>query len=235
MMSPLATTLTASATLTAFLAAAAMPCYADGEVPGGPAGSMVFQGPVQVIPATPQQAAPPSYPAPAYPQYPQGYQAPPPGMYPGYAPTPYPQLAPAPYLIPRERTPIRFESRPRYGLIVAGAVTFGSSYLMTAGITGYINAIDCGNGSHCSGTYWPLYVPVVGPFLYLGMGDKDIRTFASPVFVLSGLAQLGGLAMLIAGAVARKKVPVYAEDSGRLSVAPYLSPTNAGIQAMGRF
>jgi hypothetical protein len=252
MYSPLAKTLVAGATLTAFLGAAATPGYAQVPAPAPASavatGPMVFQGPVQVVPAgpppglapgspgypsgSPSAYSPPGYPAPAPAAYPPGYA---PAYPPGYAPAyPYP-VAPPPYGQLRLRTPVRYESRPMYGLIIAGAVTFGAAYLMTAGITGYINAIDCSHASPCRTVYWPLYIPVAGPIVYMGVGDKTAAAIVSPVLVISSLAQLGGLAMLVAGAIVRKKVPVYAEDAPRLTVAPYFSPSGSGLQALGSF
>lgn len=250
MLSTFATSLPASATLTAFLVAAAGPAFAQSPqssatvtVTGG-ADSGQVQGQVFVPP--PSTPAPPAYPQQYPQQYPQGYPqgyAPPPGAYPpGYAPT-YPQGyppgyqgGPPPELGQRPpRIPIRYENKPLYSLIIAGSVVFGGVYLTTAGVTGYINALECQGKTTCSGTYWPLYIPAIGPFIYFGAANSSDTTIFSPLLVLSGLAQCAGLAMLIAGAVVRHRVPIYAEEPPRLTVAPYFTPTSAGLQAVTRF
>lgn len=249
MLSKVATTLTAGATLTAFLAASAAPVYAQAAAPTPPAvvvsgGADAGQVQGQIVVNPPAAAPAPTYPQnypqgypQAYPQgYPQGY-VPPPGAYPpGYAPA-YPPgypVAPPPYQGQRPRVPIRYEMRPMYSLVIAGSVMFGGVYLTTAGVTGYINALSCQGKTTCSGTYWPLYIPALGPFIYFGAANSQDSTIFSPLLVLSGLAQCAGLAMLIAGAVVRHRVPVYAEEP-RLSVAPYFSPTSAGLSALARF
>lgn len=255
MLSKVATTLTAGSTLTAFLVASTAPVYAQGSAPTPPAAAVAVSGgtdagqvqvqgqlgvnPPAAAPTYPQaypQNYPQGYPQ-AYPQgYPQGY-VPPPGTYPpGYAPAYPPGYpgAPPPYLGPRQRVPIRYEMKPLYSLIIAGSVMFGGVYLTTAGVTGYINALSCQGKTTCSGTYWPLYIPALGPFIYFGAANSQDTTIFSPLLVLSGLAQCAGLAMLIAGAVVRHRVPVYAEEP-RLSVAPYFTPTSAGLSALARF
>jgi hypothetical protein len=231
--------ITAGATATALVLAAAAPSYADVNVGVGlnaGQGGVQVQGQLQIgsppPPPPPPAEAPvyqgyPQQPYPqAYPQpYPPGYPPPgayPPGYYQGY-----------PYMQPRG--PVRYEMRPRTGLIIAGSIMLGAAYLTTAGVTGYVNAVACNGTSSCSGVYWPLYVPLVGPFIYFGVGDRSASLYAGPALVLSGLAQIGGLAMIIAGAVARHRVPVYA-DGTRVSVSPYVLPTGGGgLAAIGRF
>ncbi len=244
MQSTFAMTLTAGATLTSFLIASTAPSYAQAP----PAAQATAPGASVSVDANPGQVQgqilvnPPGGPpgAPTYQSYPQGYpQAyppPPPGAYPpGYAPT-YPQgYYPPAYLQPRQRTPIRYEMKPLYNLIIAGSIVLGASYLTTAGIAGYVNALNCSGKVSCSGLYWPWYVPVVGPFIYFGVANSQDAALFSPLLILSGLAQAGGLAMLIAGSVARHRVPVYADEPLRVTVAPYLTPTSAGLQALATF
>jgi hypothetical protein len=250
MQSTFAMTLTAGATLTAFLIASTAPSYAQAppaaQAQATPPGASVsvdanpgqVQGQILVNPPGGPPGAPTyqSYPQ-GYPQgYPQAYPPPPPGAYPpGYAPT-YPQgYYPPAYLQPRQRTPIRYEMKPLYNLIIAGSIVLGASYLTTAGIAGYVNALNCSGKVSCSGLYWPWYVPVVGPFIYFGVANSQDAALFSPLLILSGLAQAGGLAMLIAGSVARHRVPVYADEPLRVTVAPYLTPTSAGLQALATF
>jgi len=78
-------------------------------------------------------------------------------------------------------------------------------------------------------------VPAIGPFIYFGVANSQDAALFSPLLILSGLAQCGGLAMLIAGAVVRRKVPVYADEPLHVTVAPYLTPTSAGLHALATF
>ena len=259
MLSTFATTLTAGATLTAFMVASVSPSYAQAPPPPppqvqvqatppgvsggvganpGPAQGQILVNPPGGPPGTPTyQNYPQGYPQGYQQGYPQGYPAPAPGTYPpGYAPG-YPQgyYPQSPYLQPRPRTPIRYEMKPLYNLIIAGSIVFGGAYLTTAGIAGYANALNCSGKTSCSGLYWPWYVPAIGPFIYFGVANSQDAALFSPLLILSGLAQCGGLAMLIAGAVVRRKVPVYADEPLHVTVAPYVSPTSAGLQALATF
>ena len=156
--------------------------------------------------------APPGYaPPPAgYAPPPAGY-APPPAGYayapaPGYGPPPgysYASLVPAgPAMLPYEdgaRIPdgYRPEMRFRTGLIVAGATTFGSMYLITALTGSFVN----GDG--------PMFVPVVGPFIEVGQLHRDpFSGFAAFLLVFDGVAQTAGAAMLIGGLASKKHVLV---------------------------
>lgn len=137
---------------------------------------------------------------------------PPPTAQPQYQPTPYPyatqpQYQPQqyqPYQQPQTYKPLRIDdwkpgepipqgyhsvSKPRTGLIVGGAVTFGVPYLISL-LAGAI-AIDTG-----STNFWGLCVPVVGPFIQAGfVSSATEKVF----FALDGLAQVAGVAMFIAG------------------------------------
>jgi hypothetical protein len=134
-----------------------------------------------------------------------------------------------------QRVPIRYEMRARTGLIIAGAVMLGGAWLMTAGVGAFANSLSCSGTTSCSGVYWPLYVPLVGPFMELGLADKYTALDFSPALVLSGLAQLAGLSLIIAGAVAKHRVPVYASAPSRLTVSPYFTPMSSGLVAVGSF
>jgi hypothetical protein len=91
----------------------------------------------------------------------------------------------------------RVETRARRGLIIAGAVTFGVTYLLSAFAASI--AVD-GGGSE---EFGPLFVPVAGPFITIGTaGSEGTGTFA---LVLDGVAQAGGIAMFIAGIATEEK------------------------------
>lgn len=113
--------------------------------------------------------------------------------------------------------------RVRKGLVIAGAVTFGVSWLASAGWALRL-AQDREEGR---GPRWddddepppeaPLYVPLVGPWIALGTLDPDRGQTA--VLVLDGVVQAGGLAMLVAG-VAAKRTVLVRSAKGHVAVAP---------------
>jgi hypothetical protein len=175
------------------------------------------------------------YPQPGQPTYAPPYQPPPPG---------YPYAQPYPYgAVPAKPQPVLkgYEvKRPHWPLLGAGIGILGGSYLLTAGITGAIQATDCAvntTQSSCttSGTYWPMYIPVVGPFIEIGyLSGSSWGVLAYPGLVFTGLVQTAGMALIIAGAIVPRKVAVY--DEPRLSIAPYTLPAGGGgLMASGRF
>src|SRR5579871_6311799 len=83
--------------------------------------------------ASPPTAAPPAPPV----QPPPGAQTMPPQPPPGWVPP---------------RQPIRYEERPRYGLLIAGAAVLGGTYLLSVTFTAM--ADSCGF-SNCNND-WPM-------------------------------------------------------------------------------
>jgi hypothetical protein len=139
---------------------------------------------------------------PGYPP-PGGY----PGYPPGYYPPPYPYYQGAPLLPPAtlpyeegQSVPhgYRVRARPIKPLIIAGSITFGTTYLASvlAGATILANGVDGGKATA------PLFAPVIGPFITIGTAGSGGTT---PLLVLDGLAQLGGIVMLICGAAMEEK------------------------------
>lgn len=134
---------------------------------------------------------------------------------------------------------VRFEQRP-YGGLIAGGIALMS--------VGYTPAIICGplfgslvfgssrSTSLQSAVGWTLAIPVAGPFLsgLLSLGDSRYfgSTWAAAWIFADGVAQVAGLAMVIAGARNKQKVPVFAEH---LRVLPYSQPGGGGLAMMGRF
>ena len=188
----------------------------------GQPGAPVYVQPAQPVPGPgsvyvqPGQNAPGGQPTYVYPPGPQQ---------PMYAPP----LAPPPPV----RQVIRYDMRPRYGLIIAGAVTLGVTYLIHAGTASLVEV-----GLRASGdtrTIWTNYIPVLGPWITMGTVPQGITqglSFAGLAF--SGLAQTAGLAMLIAGAASRERVPVYALNS-RIQLLPSIGPTGTGLALAGNF
>jgi hypothetical protein len=120
------------------------------------------------------------------------------------------------------------ETRTRRGLIVGGAVTFGTTYLLTV-LTGLIaesvNRATGGDGRSVA----PLYIPVAGPFIALDtMNAEGAGVF---VLVLDGLAQAGGVAMLFSG-IAFPALKLVRNDVA-LSVHPLIGGGTVGLGVHG--
>ena len=200
------------------------PSAAPGPLPALSAPAATVTGPVWPQPppssyATPQPTAqpgngayvPPGYGVPRYgtPVYPQG--AAPSGQRPqGAYPYPgwygYPGTFAGPPSIPYEEgkpapNGYRLSASPRRGLVVAGASTFGSAYLVTLLAASIVagEEDDWGDPSDDDDEKKavPLFIPVVGPFI--GISTLDASPVASAWLILDGLAQGAGAAMLIAG------------------------------------
>lgn len=196
----------AAATLTCFLGAQFAPAWAQ---------EPLYQPP----------DAPP--PPGAVPPPPEAY--PPPPMYqPPQAPPPPPPV----YVQPPRRI-VGYELRPRYGMIAGGASMLGAVWAITA-ISALASQAACSDtifesGSLCRSTYWPLYVPVAGPFIQTAY---EPHPALRALLVFDGLVQGTGLALIIAGAVSRKRVPVYGD---RLQITPMATLGGSGVMASGRF
>jgi hypothetical protein len=179
--------------------------------------------------------APPPAGAPAAPPPPAGY-APPPGAYPpGAYPPPqgyYPPGAPPPG--PREikdwdeGDPIpngyHKTTKIRAGLAIAGGVTFGIVYVVTAFAGALVS--DVGN-SNATRSAKLLFIPVAGPFTLLGATPSATGNF---FLVLDGLAQAGGVAMLVAG-IAAPRTTVVRNDISKLTLTP--KPMTFGLHGAG--
>jgi hypothetical protein len=126
--------------------------------------------------------------------------------------------------------------RVRKGLVIAGAVTFGVSWLVsaTAGValTDESNGGDCAYESYSENGYYysechdndenegaiPLFIPLVGPFIAMGTME-DVEGPGRAALFLDGVVQVGGMAMLIAGVAAKQTVLVRSGNT-TVSVAP---------------
>jgi hypothetical protein len=193
-------------------------------------------------------------PAPAYPPGygPQGY---PPGYGPGYGPGPgyttpvYQQVQPSyvPQSVafsgPRvitdwsEGEPIppgyHESTRIRKGLVIGGAVLFGTTYLLTAASASVVEGCNCG------GNVASLFVPGVGPFIQMAQtGNTALSSFW---LAFDGIAQLGGITMFVVGLAAPKTVLVR-NDLGsnpkkdfHLALAPMVAPGREGMGVIGTF
>ncbi len=171
--------------------------------------------------------APPRSTAPRQPRQPQpygyGYGYPPYGY--GYAPQRSPRRLPY-----REGDAppdgYRLDTRLRKGFIIAGATTFGATYLLSAAIAGaFVDGDD-------SAGFSPLFVPVIGPFITTG--TVDATAFGTFALVVDGLSQTVGLGMLIFGVTDEQKIWVRNENA--IDVSPlFVRGQLAGAGLRGAF
>ena len=183
-------------------------------------------------PMPPPPVAQPAIPDQPPPPYPGQY--PPPGYPPGQPYYPYVPQSVAPWG-PRvitdwqEGMPIPYgyhqQTRARRGLVIAGSIVFGVTYLYTAEL-----AADSPN-SRGANESW-LWIPVLGPLLQMTETDS---TLGNGALTLDALAQASGAAMLIAGFIFPRTILVRS-DLASMTVAPMrIGPEGSGLGVVGRF
>ncbi|MFT3770831.1 MAG: hypothetical protein QM820_35865 [Minicystis sp.] len=117
--------------------------------------------------------------------------------------------------------------RMRTPLVVAGSVTFGATYLLTA--LGGAIASDAGNDHAAS-----LLVPIAGPFIMIGGTRSATGSFG---LVIDGLAQAAGVTMLVVG-LAMPKAVLKRNDLGKIEITPtpmQFGSSGGGFGIVGRF
>ncbi len=119
------------------------------------------------------------------------------------------------------------ETRKRKGLIIGGAVTLGSMYLLSA----MIAAAGADLSSSGQNSVAPLYVPVFGPFIQLATAGSSTGRFWC---IIDGGAQAAGLAMLISGLVLDKTILVR-NDLGAMLIPIHTRDGGNGLGLMARF
>src|SRR5262249_9092036 len=120
--------------------------------------------------------------------------------------------------------PVHYEQRRNRGMIAAGASLLATSY--TAALVSGAVFLAFGSNSNSdfrtsSGT---LLVPLLGPFIS-SIVYRNVA-WSVPWSVVDGTAQGAGLALLIAGAMSKRRVTILGE---RLQIVP----TGAGLLATG--
>jgi hypothetical protein len=191
--------------------------------------------PPMSAPPTPMPAPPVAQPAvPDQPPAPYPGPYPPPGNPPGQLYYPYVPQSVAPWG-PRfitdwqEGMPIPYgyqrQTRARRGLIVAGSIVFGVTYLYTADL-----ASESPNYSGANESW--LWIPVLGPLLQMTESDS---TLGDGALALDALAQASGVAMFIAGIVYPRTILVR-NDLASMTVLPMkVGMEGSGLGLVGRF
>lgn len=203
--------------------------------------------------ASPRAAAPPEPDARATRASHDARRVPPPGVrtYGDAAPA----SAPAAWWMPEEMDytegadiPPGYvkDTRVRKGLVIAGAVTFGTTWLLsslaaTAMIDGdeqqtAYDQYQSGGSVRREEKGIPdaaaLYIPLVGPFV-------AIRTLhaeggGTAMLLLDGVAQIAGFSMFVAGLAAKRTVLVRSPEA-TLALAPASVGAHAGTSLVGSF
>jgi hypothetical protein len=185
-------------------------------------------------PPVAQPAVPDQPPAPYPGQYPPpGY--PPPGYPPGQPYYPYVPQNVAPPWAPRfitdwqQGNPIPYGYHPvtraRRGLVIAGSIVFGATYLYTAALASESPSSSRGDES------W-LYLPVLGPLVQMTQTDSR---WGTGVLTLDALAQAAGVAMFISGFVFPRTILVR-NDLASMTVVPMkIGLDGSGLGFVGRF
>jgi hypothetical protein len=131
------------------------------------------------------------------------------------------------------------DSEPIWGLVIAGLVTTTTLWVFSAAIG---LGLEDEEGHSEQSTpyytreavhYWPLALPIVGPFVTLGTGDAQGP--AVSMMVLDGILQTGGLVLIIAGAAAKRDVLVWNGQGAQVRAAPIVVANGAGMGASGTF
>lgn len=143
---------------------------------------------------------------------------------------PYP--AGAPWLGPPQLAmrPTRFVNQINVGLVAGGAVLLGLAYTgaVVTG-SGFIGNSSSGSRGSIGAAAGTLLIPVAGPFI-AALVYRD-ASWSIPIALIDGVAQAGGLAMIVLGTKYRRRVPVFE----RLQVTPYALAGGGGVVAGGKF
>lgn len=137
----------------------------------------------------------------------------------------------------------RQDTQSRGGLVKGGAATLFSVYGLTAVVGSFLvlaEDIDTEDGVDDNGVdpedYYPLFIPVAGPFVTIATADTGRA--ASAVLVVDGVAQVAGFAMFIAGFAAQKdvlvRIPTYA-GGPTLELTPLVGKEVQGVGLHGSF
>ena len=129
-------------------------------------------------------------------------------------------------------------TRARRGLIIGGAVTFGSLYLLSALVAAAGSDSSYGGNNREA----PLWIPGLGPFVRMASNSSAT---GNVVLLVDGLAQCAGLTMLTVGLMSPKTVlvrndlgedrPAPAEHGTQIAVTPIVGPSTTGVGVVGSF
>lgn len=148
--------------------------------------------------------------------------------------TPAP-AAQGPTVVNNVHTEGGYFSRPGRKLMVSGGTLFAVTYLGT--VLGAAIASDVCNADSalgCREAKWPIYIPIVGPFIQMGYISGSAANTGRAVLGIDGVLQAAGVGMFIAGAA------IFGSSHSttvakRVQLAPFSTANSAGMLAFGRF
>jgi hypothetical protein len=123
------------------------------------------------------------------------------------------------------------ETKIRLGLVIAGAITMGVPWLLSAALAQPMQSIHDGLDDYDQHDvqFWPMFLPLAGPFVTIGTAAPDaLGTF---VLAADGVLQCGGLALLIVGLTAPRDVLVW-EGPGESALSLGAAPLGRGAWGM---
>jgi hypothetical protein len=133
--------------------------------------------------------------------------------------------------------------RHMIGLIVAGAITLGVTYIVNglvsafAGLDVSPTVAEAEAWSQFRGYAW---IPVAGPWVQLAVKPTGFNEDSWAGWLIAdGILQAGGLTMLIIGIAVPVETTVYSEggpgDGLEMALLPQVGPRMNGLQLVGRF
>lgn len=127
---------------------------------------------------------------------------------------------------------LHLEQQPRTGLVIGGAVTLGSMWLLTWTITA-ASSSPCDNlYNHCNHAMVPVsIIPVAGPIIEAFMTKGAVI----PFLVVDGFVQAAGVAMMMAGVILHRDVLVYDIGPVHAQLSPLPNLHGAGFGALASF
>jgi hypothetical protein len=121
-------------------------------------------------------------------------------------------------------------TRTRTGMIVAGAVTFGSLYLLSLLVASA--GSDASNSGGTTNPVASLYIPAIGPFIQM----TNSSTATGNVFLaIDGAAQCAGMAMLIYGLTSPRTVLIRNDLAQTMVVPMHIGQSGYGLGVISRF
>lgn len=125
----------------------------------------------------------------------------------------------------------RLRGSPRYGLVGGGIALTSALWTISTAAAIVLDEEDSPDGDpNFDDMYWPMFIPVVGPFIAIKTADASGTGAA--ILALDGVVQTAGLAMLIAGLAAPKLELV---PQQKIHIAPRVSAGSLSLELGGTF
>lgn len=131
-----------------------------------------------------------------------------------------------------------YENKRFLAPIIGGGVTLGVGWAASA-VTGLLGTIVTMGSPGPSTDFGPMFVPIAGPFITLGMQPAGQRSdgFTAAALAMGG-AQVVGASFLVVGLAMGKDRVLVEDDPYRgvaLSISPVVGPSLNGVTLQGSF